>query len=204
MELDLSNLGTVSTMLAALFRFATWVTFWKSLIQLTYVNWTHSCICMQYTCILQHLVFWNSKHSGFIFSKLGVPIKTSISPYMLEEAINGTVTIKPLPLGRPVNDRASLFKMPYLWLVNQSFSIICESTYYCQQVEKQAAHFYGVTISEEQANVGIVVRVTSQAQSKFKVNLSIWTSNNWNMTNASPSFLFCGSFCTSNKKRIVA
>lgn len=93
MELDLSNLGTMNTMFAAL------------------------------------------------FSKLGVPIKTSISPYVLEEAINGTVTIRPLPLGRPVNDR----------------------------VEKQVGHFFGVTISEEQANAGVVVRVTSHAQSKFKL-----------------------------------
>lgn len=37
------------------------------------------------------------------------------------------------------------------------------------QVEKQNAHFFGVTISDEQAEAGIVVRVTSAAQSKFKV-----------------------------------
>lgn len=37
------------------------------------------------------------------------------------------------------------------------------------QVEKQCAHFFGVTINEEQAESGIVVRVTSAAQSKFKV-----------------------------------
>ncbi|GJN13039.1 hypothetical protein PR202_ga31372 [Eleusine coracana subsp. coracana] len=80
MEIDLSNLGTVNTMFAAL------------------------------------------------FSKLGVPIKTTISPTVLEEAMNGTVT-----------------------------------------VDKQCAHFFGVTISEEQAHSGIVVRVTSAAQSKFKL-----------------------------------
>ncbi|MCO5559395.1 hypothetical protein L7F22_012994, partial [Adiantum nelumboides] len=57
MELDLSNLGTVNTMFAAL------------------------------------------------FSKLGVPIKTTISAMVLEEAINGTVTVRPLPLGRSVHDR---------------------------------------------------------------------------------------------------
>ena len=38
------------------------------------------------------------------------------------------------------------------------------------QVEKQCAHFFGVTISDEQAESGIVVRVTSAAQSKFKVD----------------------------------
>lgn len=37
------------------------------------------------------------------------------------------------------------------------------------QVDKQCAHFFGVTISEEQAQAGIVVRITSPAQSKFKV-----------------------------------
>lgn len=93
MELDLSNLGTMNTMFAAL------------------------------------------------FSKLGVPIKTSISAYVLEDALNGTVTIRPLPLGRPVNDR----------------------------VEKQGAHFYGVTISEAQADAGVVIRASSTAQSKFKL-----------------------------------
>ncbi|XP_024388789.1 chaperone protein dnaJ 15 isoform X1 [Physcomitrium patens] len=93
MELDLSNLGTVNTMFAAL------------------------------------------------FSKLGVPIKTTISATVLEEALNGTVTIRPLPLGRPVNDK----------------------------VEKQGAHFFGITISEAQAEAGVVVRVVSSVQSKFKL-----------------------------------
>jgi hypothetical protein len=37
------------------------------------------------------------------------------------------------------------------------------------QVEKQCAHFFGVTINEQQAEAGIVVRVASNAQSKFKV-----------------------------------
>eukprot|EP01018_Ginkgo_biloba_P041174 Gb_00051 [translate_table: standard] len=93
MEVDLSNLGTVNTMFAAL------------------------------------------------FSKLGVPIKTTISATVLEDALNGTVTVRPLPLGRPASDK----------------------------VEKQGAHFFGVTITEQQAEAGIVVRVTSPAQSKFKL-----------------------------------
>lgn len=93
MEIDLSNLGTVNTMFAAL------------------------------------------------FSKLGVPIKTTISANVLEEALNGTVTVRPLPIGTSVSGK----------------------------VEKQCAHFFGVTISDEQAQSGIVVRVTSAAQSKFKL-----------------------------------
>ncbi|OEL28512.1 Chaperone protein dnaJ 15 [Dichanthelium oligosanthes] len=93
MEIDLSNLGTVNTMFAAL------------------------------------------------FSKLGVPIKTTISPTVLEEAMNGTVTVRPLPVGTSATGK----------------------------VDKQCAHFFGVTISEDQAHSGIVVRVTSPAQSKFKL-----------------------------------
>ncbi|THG15758.1 hypothetical protein TEA_018059 [Camellia sinensis var. sinensis] len=93
MEIDLSNLGTVNTMFAAL------------------------------------------------FSKLGVPIKTTISANVLEEALSGTVTVRPLPIGTSVSGK----------------------------VEKQCAHFFGVTISDEQAESGIVVRVTSAAQSKFKL-----------------------------------
>ncbi|XP_028768243.1 chaperone protein dnaJ 15-like [Neltuma alba] len=93
MEVDLSNLGTVNTMFAAL------------------------------------------------FSKLGVPIKTTISANVLEEALNGTVTVRPLPIGTSVSGK----------------------------VEKQGAHFFGVTINEQQAESGVVIRVTSTAQSKFKL-----------------------------------
>lgn len=93
MELDLSNLGTVNTVFAAL------------------------------------------------FSKLGVPIKTTISANVLEEALSGTVTVRPLPVGTSVSGK----------------------------VEKQCAHFFGVTINELQAEAGIVIRVTSSAQSKFKL-----------------------------------
>ncbi|KAL1223307.1 Chaperone protein dnaJ 15 [Cardamine amara subsp. amara] len=93
MEIDLSNLGTVNTMFAAL------------------------------------------------FSKLGVPIKTTVSANVLEEAMNGTVTVRPLPIGTSVSGK----------------------------VDKQCAHFFGVTISEQQAESGVVVRVTSTTQSKFKL-----------------------------------
>ncbi|XP_019076068.1 chaperone protein dnaJ 16 isoform X4 [Vitis vinifera] len=54
LELDLSNLGAVNTMFAAL------------------------------------------------FSKLGVPIKTTVSATVLEDALNGVVTVRPLTLGQPV------------------------------------------------------------------------------------------------------
>ncbi|KAG6506708.1 hypothetical protein ZIOFF_032035 [Zingiber officinale] len=76
-----------------------------------------------------------------LFSKLGVPIKTTISATVLEEALNGTITIRPLPLGTSFNGK----------------------------VDKQCAHFFGITINNQQAQAGIVVRVTSAAQSKFKV-----------------------------------
>ncbi|XP_010272055.1 PREDICTED: chaperone protein dnaJ 16 [Nelumbo nucifera] len=76
-----------------------------------------------------------------LFSKLGVPIKTTVSATILEEALNGLVTIRPLQLGQP------LFR----------------------KVEKQCAHFYSVTITEQEAQAGFVCRVQSPDKSKFKL-----------------------------------
>uniref|UniRef100_A0A7N0T7R1 J domain-containing protein n=2 Tax=Kalanchoe fedtschenkoi TaxID=63787 RepID=A0A7N0T7R1_KALFE len=76
-----------------------------------------------------------------LFSKLGVPIKTTVSATILEEALNGVVTIHSLPLGQPV----------------------------CRKVDKQCAHFYSVTITEEDAQAGFICRVHSNDKSKFKL-----------------------------------
>ncbi|CAI9092827.1 OLC1v1028167C1 [Oldenlandia corymbosa var. corymbosa] len=76
-----------------------------------------------------------------IFSKLGVPIKTTVSAAVLEEALHGVVSIRPLPLG-------------------QSLS---------RKVEKQSAHFYSVTLTEKDAQAGFVCRVYSTDKSKFKL-----------------------------------
>ncbi|XP_047332665.1 chaperone protein dnaJ 16-like [Impatiens glandulifera] len=93
LELDLSSLGTVNTVFAAL------------------------------------------------FSKLGVPIKTTISAAVLEEALNGKAEIFPLDLGNPL----------------------------VKKVEKQCAHFYSVSITEEEASSGFVCHVKSSDKSKFKL-----------------------------------
>ncbi|KGN51147.1 chaperone protein dnaJ 16 [Cucumis sativus] len=76
-----------------------------------------------------------------LFSKLGVPIKTTVSATVLEEALNGVVTVHPLPLGTPIS----------------------------KKVEKQCAHFYSVMISEEETQGGLVCRVQSPDKSKFKL-----------------------------------
>ncbi|CAA6670609.1 unnamed protein product [Spirodela intermedia] len=76
-----------------------------------------------------------------LFSKLGVPIKTTISPTVLEEALHGSVTICPLQLGQP----------------------------FTKKVEKQSAHFYSIEISEQEAEAGLVCRVYSTDKSKFKL-----------------------------------
>ncbi|KAG2707410.1 hypothetical protein I3760_05G147300 [Carya illinoinensis] len=76
-----------------------------------------------------------------LFSKLGVPIKTTVSATVLEEALNGVITLRPLPLGQPIS----------------------------KKVEKQSAHFYAVTITEEEARAGFVCRVQSSDKSKFKL-----------------------------------
>ncbi|CAM0952811.1 unnamed protein product [Alopecurus aequalis] len=94
-ELDLSSLGTVNTMFAAL------------------------------------------------FSKLGVPIKTTVSTTVLVEASNRLVgtKVEKLELGDCVK----------------------------RKVEKQSANFYSVAITEEQAMMGLVCRVKSTHGSKFKL-----------------------------------
>ncbi|KAL8121187.1 chaperone protein dnaJ 16-like [Apium graveolens] len=76
-----------------------------------------------------------------LFSKLGVPIKTTVSTSVLEEALSGAVPIRPLPLGQTVS----------------------------RKVEKQSAHFYSVTVTETEAEAGIVCRVQSSDKSKFKL-----------------------------------
>ncbi|CAL9128896.1 unnamed protein product [Musa textilis] len=76
-----------------------------------------------------------------LFSKLGVPIKTMVSAIVLEEALYGNVTVEPLPLG----------------------------TSFSGKVDRHCAHFFGVTISDQQAQAGIVIRVTSAVRSKFKL-----------------------------------
>lgn len=76
-----------------------------------------------------------------IFSKLGVHIKTTVSATVLEEALNGTVTISPIPFGQPLR----------------------------KKVEKQCAHFYSITLTEKEAQSGLVCRVYSSDKSKFKL-----------------------------------
>ncbi|KAL5761965.1 hypothetical protein ACOSP7_018229 [Xanthoceras sorbifolium] len=76
-----------------------------------------------------------------LFSKLGVPIKTTVSATVLEEALNGVVTVRPLLLGQAIT----------------------------RKVEKQCAHFYSITITEEEAQAGFVCRVQSSDKSKFKL-----------------------------------
>ncbi|KAL0922246.1 hypothetical protein M5K25_006217 [Dendrobium thyrsiflorum] len=93
LELDLSSLGTVNTMFAAL------------------------------------------------FSKLGVPIKTTVSATVLEEALNGSVTVQSLQFGKSL----------------------------CRKVEKQCAHFYSVDVTENESKMGLVCRVHSRGRSKFKL-----------------------------------
>lgn len=44
--------------------------------------------------------------------------------------------------------------------------------YIFKQVEKQCAHFYSVTITEEEARAGFVCRVQSFDKSKFKVRIN--------------------------------
>ncbi|WZZ13539.1 hypothetical protein YC2023_106628 [Brassica napus] len=76
-----------------------------------------------------------------LFNKLGVQIKTTVSANLLEEALNGTVTTLPLAVGQVVS----------------------------RKVEKQSAHFYSVTLTEEESQAGLICKVHSSAKNKFKL-----------------------------------
>ncbi|CAE5962667.1 unnamed protein product [Arabidopsis arenosa] len=76
-----------------------------------------------------------------LFNKLGVQIKTTVSANLLGEALNGTVTTLPLMVGQVVS----------------------------RKVEKQSAHFYSVTLTEEEAQAGLICKVQSSAKNKFKL-----------------------------------
>ncbi|WZZ33822.1 hypothetical protein YC2023_017223 [Brassica napus] len=76
-----------------------------------------------------------------LFSKLGVLMKTFVSATILEEALNGRVSVDHLLLGQTVT----------------------------KKVEKQCAHFYAVTITEVEIISGLLCRVESYSKSKFKL-----------------------------------
>lgn len=85
--------------------------------------------------------------------------------------MNGTVTVRPLPIGTSVSGKVLYLPCIRKFIFVSVFSVsFVHSSLVSLQVEKQCAHFFGVTISDEQAEAGIVIRVTSAAQSKFKVN----------------------------------
>ncbi|PWA46044.1 dnaJ domain-containing protein [Artemisia annua] len=88
LEIDLSSLGTMNTMFAALFRF-----------------FFYRPVCFSSFLDIFKVVLSLKLRSGFFGgdSKLGVPIKTLVSASVLEEAINGTVPTLPLALGKPVS-----------------------------------------------------------------------------------------------------
>ena len=110
------------------------------------------------------------KTSDYILhvSKLGVPIKTTVSATVLEEALNGSVIIRSLPLGQSIA-RKVIITFPLVAFRTVAFKIL--NIYFSNtgQVEKQSAHFYTVEITEREAQMGVVCRVYSAEKSKFKV-----------------------------------
>uniref|UniRef100_A0A0D3FTV0 Uncharacterized protein n=1 Tax=Oryza barthii TaxID=65489 RepID=A0A0D3FTV0_9ORYZ len=84
--------------------------------------------------------------------------------------MSGTVIVRPLPVGSSTTG-----KVP-------------------PPADKQCARFYGVTITEEQARSGIVVRVTSAAQSKFMLlglsgHFGLGNTNNFTIIDVAGAFI---------------
>lgn len=108
----------------------------------------------------------SSDHSIYT-SKLGVPIKTTVSATILEEALNGAVSICSLLLGQPMRRKVTcvyFLYQPFCNFYEFLISVCC-----LKQVDKQCAHFYSVTITKEEARAGFICRVYSDDKSKFKV-----------------------------------
>jgi len=104
-------------------------------------------------------------------SKLGVPIKTTVSATVLEEALNGSVEISQLQLGKSVCRKVGNY-FSWLFIYTPFFFPDQPVTFHIStfwQVEKQTAHFYSVDITDKEAKMGLVCRVHSTAKSKFKV-----------------------------------
>lgn len=97
-----------------------------------------------------------------------MPIKTTVSATVLEEALNGVVSICQLPLGQPLSRKVRYLNSETFVKINNVLGLIGNFCIF-KQVEKQCAHFYSVTITEEEARAGIVCQVHSSDKSKFKV-----------------------------------
>lgn len=151
MEIALSNLGTINKMFTALFRFH-FESRMGFLYYSQFVNW---------------FFFW------FVCSKLGVPIKTEMSANVLEETLNGTITIQPQPLGTLVSGKVCIslarIEAEKVYALISSTSIISSicSRVAKLQVEKQCAHFYGIKINKE-AHLTIVFRITFSYSKQIK------------------------------------
>jgi hypothetical protein len=65
------------------------------------------------------------------YSKLGVPIKTTISPTVLEEAMNGTVTVRPLPVGTSATGKVNATILVVIFYKSKMYD---RSLNYCERV----------------------------------------------------------------------
>jgi len=100
-----------------------------------------------------------------------VPIKTTVSATILEEALNGSVTVRPLQLGQPLYRKVNYYFISFLAFASTVLNLSKFKFGNITQVEKQCAHFYSVEITEQEAQKGFVCRVRSSDKSKFKVVL---------------------------------
>ncbi|GAB4822747.1 hypothetical protein N2152v2_009793 [Parachlorella kessleri] len=78
-----------------------------------------------------------------VFAKLGVPIKTAVSEAVMEAAYEGRFAAVPLGFGQRVQDR----------------------------VDKQAARFYSLDVSQAHLDAGFIVTAYTSAGSRFKLLL---------------------------------
>ncbi|CAI0379622.1 unnamed protein product [Linum tenue] len=136
LELDLSSLGAVNTMFAALFRNA---------FLLAYFSCLHLC----------HLVV-----------NLVCPSRQQYQPLYWRKHLMVWFPFTHLNSGIQFLARCDISPGSDVSFTN---FICAHRDCTSKQVEKQSAHFYSVTISEDEAKAGFVCRVQSSEKSKFKL-----------------------------------
>ena len=113
--------------------------------------------------------------SNFSFSCIIVNLEYQLRPLYLQLSWKRRLIVLLIfvhfHLGYLFVGRWGIYFLVYVLILAVALGLILK-LYIFKQVEKQCAHFYSVTITEEEARDGFVCRVQSSDKSKFKVRIS--------------------------------
>ena len=110
-----------------------------------------------------------------MFSKLGIPIKTTIATNVVDAAYEGQFKATRLAFAQSIAD-----KVCFRILVQSMRALFWSKCTHCQhllQVDKGQAAFYDIMITKEDIDSGFVIGAHSSVGSKFKLLLFEETEN---------------------------